>query len=231
MRHRVPRYQVIVPARYTARTRQGPRIGRGWTRDLSETGACLQISEHLSPATPLTLVIENEAGGFTLEARVVWVGSPAGPDQSRLHGVEFSRDCIAIAGGAVRAWLIRRSVAVARLAAALPAVCRRTDAQSQPLDGWTADLGYGGCGLFLPEHLPVGTLVDVVLTTPGGELKTSGVIVWETGSKGSQTRHLFEHGLRFTRTTAGKELLNTLDAAREAKNRVGMAVSVPSDQS
>jgi hypothetical protein len=83
------------------------------------------------------------------------------------------------------------------MAAFLPATCRPRDGRSPSVAGWTADLGSGGCALFLPERFPVGTLLDLVLGTPGGDLPSRGVVV-RAGPPTSASGHLVEHGLQFS---------------------------------
>ncbi len=155
---------------------------------------------------------------------MVWVEAcdPAGP--KHLHGLQFS-------SGAcddrerLCAWLQHYSGPLARMAASLPAKCRRLDGVSAAIEGWTADLGSGGCALFLPERLPVGTLLDVILSTPCGDVPTQGVIVWE-GSSGGR---LSEHGFRFTnvRPEQAGRLGEILEAILTSRN----APAGPADQS
>jgi hypothetical protein len=90
------------------------------------------------------------------------------------------------------------------MAASLPVRCRRPDGVSPTVEGWTADLGSGGCALFLPERLPVGSLVDVVLSTPCGDVPSQGVIVWE-GHRAAAAGRLIEHGFRFTKLRPDQE--------------------------
>jgi hypothetical protein len=84
------------------------------------------------------------------------------------------------------------------MAACLPVRTCRLDGISPHVEGWTADLGSGGCVLFLPERLPVGTLLRVVLSTPRGDVPSEGVVVWE-GHRATASGGLFEHGFRFTK--------------------------------
>jgi hypothetical protein len=43
-----------------------------WLANLSTTGARLTLTEHLHPATSLTLELAPSLGGCTLAARVIW---------------------------------------------------------------------------------------------------------------------------------------------------------------
>jgi hypothetical protein len=193
---------------------------------MSEEGACVELAEHLAPGTRLTLVVETEAGPIRMAGTVVWVGAgdPAGP--GILHGVQFSpnsddRDRLC-------AWLQRHPGPPARLAASPPVRCRRLDGVSVTLDGWTADLGCGGCALFLPERLPVGSLLDVVLSTPCGDVPSQGVVVWE-GHRTTAPGSLIEHGFRFTKLRPDQEglLREVLEAILTTRAAPGSATEQP----
>lgn len=215
MVRRAPRYHVVLPIRYDT-TSEGTSTRTGWTQDLSQHGACVELPEHLAPGTALALVVETETGAIPLSGTVVWsdASNPAGP--SHLHGLQFTP------GSDVQdrlgAWLQRHPPQASRMAASLPVRCRQCDGVSPLVEGWTADIGNGGCALFLPERLPVGTLVDLLISTPCGEVPAQGVVVWE-GSKAPGSQRLVEHGFRFTRRRpdqagAVEDILETILASR-----------------
>ena len=88
---RLPRYQIVLPVSYDA-TPKGAlarREGSGWTRNLSETGACLELTDALPAGTTLRLAVQDEGGAVSLEAHVIWVGHPRVPAGGTLHGVTF----------------------------------------------------------------------------------------------------------------------------------------------
>ncbi len=68
----------------------GAHAGSGQTRDLSETGACLDLPEPLPPGTLVGLIVDWEAGPLALEATVVWGQRARQPGGSIRHGVAFS---------------------------------------------------------------------------------------------------------------------------------------------
>ena len=84
---RLARYQIVLPVSYDA-TPKGAvarREGSGWTRNLSETGACLELTEALPAGTTLRLALRDEGGAVSLEAQVIWVGHPRVPAGGTLH--------------------------------------------------------------------------------------------------------------------------------------------------
>jgi hypothetical protein len=150
---------------------------------------------------------------------VSWIDPSVRAGERTLHGVAFApasddRDRLC-------AWLRRHGVCLERVAASLPVRCRRLDGISPTVEGWTADLAGGGCALFLPERLPVGALLEVVLSTPAGEVPSEGVVVWE-GRTAPGAGRLIEHGFRFTRMRPGQEgLLRDVLAAIHASRAPG----------
>ncbi len=212
MVHRVPRYQLVVPIRYTA---PDGHEGTGWTRDLSLAGACLELPERFRPGPALGLRLETDALALALSATVIW--EERLPGATWLHGVHFTVP--AEVGAQLGAWLEGQGTTVGRIPAAFPVKCERLDQAGPPLEGWTADVGTGGAVLALPERLAVGTLLRVILSTPGGEAPMKGVIVWEGPRRPVTDRQLFEHGVRFTSTTgqpAGQSVVEGLFLGRPA---------------
>jgi hypothetical protein len=175
----------------------------------------VELPEHLVPGTSLEVVLETEVGSLRMVATVLWIDPSDQPGDCTLHGLQFSetgddRDRLA-------AWLQRHGAPPARVAASLPVRCRRLDGDSSAVEGWTADLAPDGCALFLPERLPVGALLEVILSTPSGEVPIRGVVVWE-GQAGARGR-LIEHGFRFTRMRAEqgglvREIVEAIHATR-----------------
>ena len=88
---RSPRYFVTLPVCYQALAEEGrvSRMGSGQTRDLSETGACLELPDPFALATLLSLGLDIEPDRLTVQATVVWVERASRPGASTLHGVTF----------------------------------------------------------------------------------------------------------------------------------------------
>ncbi|HTU02144.1 MAG TPA: PilZ domain-containing protein [Candidatus Sulfotelmatobacter sp.] len=211
MIHQSHRFYIIVPVRYTTATPPGTPVSTGWTRNLSESGACVELPERLQPGVRITLDFQTEGGPMRMVGMIIWTDPSSQPGAGSLHGLQFS--AASDDRERLRGWIHSRPGPPARIVASLPAQCRRLDGVSPVLEGWTSDLGAGGCALFLPEPLPVGTLMDVFLTTPAGEVPTQGVVVWEGGRRAAPGK-LIEHGFRFTKLPAEREGLlgEVLDA-------------------
>jgi hypothetical protein len=224
----LPRYQIILPVSYDA-TPDGapaPREGSGWTRNLSDTGACLELNETVPVGTALRLTLRDEGGAVALEARVIWVGHPRVPAGGILHGVNFGD--LTLHQRLVLPALCRRHtglrVQATRIPAALPAMCRPLGAAGPPLRGWTGDLGREGCLLLLPEQLAVGTLIAVTLTTPRGDVTAEATVVWGEPAVQAVLRQLTRHGVRFVEARA---LQDTLVAMLREGSPAGGAATLP----
>ena len=207
----LPRYLIGLPifCTYTPKGSQTDRVGLGWTRNLSEAGACLELLEALAPGTPLSLVLQTDGDNLAMEANVIWVGHPSLPGGHTLHGVTFpqlssnQRQGLQI--------LFRRQGAgrprVHRLPVALPVECQAVGAPEPTLHGWTGAISPGGCALLLPDRFSVGTLLDLTLTTPRGDLAARGTVVWVERAAPETAGHLLRHGLRFTDPTLLRDLI------------------------
>ncbi len=207
----LPRYLIGLPifCTYILKGGQTSGVGLGWTRNLSEAGACLELLEALAPSTPLSLVLQTEGGNLAVQADVSWVGHPSLPGGRTLHGVTFpqlspdQRQCL-------QALLQRQGAArpkAHRLPVAFPVQCHAVGALESALHGWTGDLSPGGCALLLPDRFPVGTLLDLTLTTPRGELTPTGTVVWVERAVLGTAGHLTRHGVRFTDPNSLRDLI------------------------
>jgi hypothetical protein len=198
---RLPRYQFVLPVAYRATSKgaSASKEGSGWTRNISETGACLELAESLPSGTRLALTILDESGGLSLEARTIWVSYPPVADGGTLHGVAFEE--LSLHQRLVLSALLHRHaglrVQATRLPAAFPVLCHPLGPAGAPLRGWTGNLGRAGCLLLLPESLGVGTLIAVTLTTPRGDVAAEATVVWVEAGGPAGTRHLTPHGIRF----------------------------------
>lgn len=207
--HRSPRYQVALPVTYRATPRGSAAAleGSGRTRNLSDTGGCLELGEPLSPGMSVGLVFRDEGEELALQAEVVWVGHPRRPSGGTLHGVIFlpmTADQRQILQGFIqRKGRIRSRNA--RIPAALPTECRLPGVADEPVRGWTGDLSWEGCSLLLPDRFPVGTMLEVALTTPRGDVSAKAMVVWVEPMERLQTRHLTRHGVRFAQVSWTRE--------------------------
>ena len=198
----LPRYLIGLPifCTYTPKGAQASKVGLGWTRNISEVGACLELLEALAPGVSVSLVLQTEGETLAVEATVSWVGHPPMPDGHTLHGVAFPG--LSLDQRQDLRELLRRHGAVQsrihRLPVVLPVQCHSAGAPEPAVGGWTGSLSPSGCALLLPERLSVGTLLDLNLTTPRGDLAATGTVVWVERAVPETAGHLTRHGVRFT---------------------------------
>jgi hypothetical protein len=88
------RYRIILPCQAWLQDHPSPQVFSGWTCNLGEGGACLDLSFDVTdgffPGALLFLSLQSEEEQLPLEARVVWVGPPSPPVGTQ-HGVDFPR--------------------------------------------------------------------------------------------------------------------------------------------
>ena len=173
----------------------------GWTRNLSEGGACLEVAGAFRPETPLRLRLQTERGAIEADAEVVWAGSPDPASGVGPHGVAFTR-VAADQLQALRELLrTRKEVRHAgfRVPLGLGVTCHLLGGESDfCLEGRTADVSRGGLMIWLPRVLPVETRLRVTLHAPTELLTVEGRIVWVKPPERRGPWELIGHGLRFT---------------------------------
>ncbi|MBI4841144.1 MAG: PilZ domain-containing protein [candidate division NC10 bacterium] len=86
---RHPRHPLVLSILYKSKDPAPAKVGVGWTRDVSDGGACLELAEPLQPGTPLSVILQTDQGSLGVEGKVVWVGGPVAGGGGVLHGVAF----------------------------------------------------------------------------------------------------------------------------------------------
>ena len=197
--HRFPRYQVQLPVLQKA-TPTADRVEVGWTRDLSQGGACLELPTRHSAPAPIWLQLQTDRGPIELGARVVWSGEPPAPGRGAVHGVAFfgATEAQRLALHEMLAARRQASESGVRLLLDLPVTCHPEDEPESPLRGRTVDLSRGGVLLLLDRPLASGTWVEVVLHTPRGPLTAEGVVAWADLPGEDRAEAPIQHGLRLT---------------------------------
>jgi len=197
----LPRYPIQLPFLHRIIGPPATAAGVGWTRNLSEGGACLEVAEAIPPETPLRLRLQTERGAIEADAEVVWVRAPDPSSGVGPHGVAFTQ----IAAEQLHALReLLRSKKDARHAGVrvpldLAVTCQLLGGESGfSLEGRTGDLGRGGLMLRLPRVLPVETRLKVTLHAPAELLTVEGSIVWVKPPEQRGPWELIGHGLRFT---------------------------------
>jgi len=195
--HRFPRYQIQLPVLQKA-AHTANRVEVGWTLDLSEGGASLELPTRLPVPALIWLRLQTDRGPIELEARVAWSGEPF-PGRGVAHGVAFLGTTEA-QRQALHAMLASRgegSESGIRLSLDLPVTCRPENEPESPLRGRTVDLSREGVLLLLDRPLPAGTSMELLLHTPRGSLTAEGVVVW-ADLPGERTGAPVQHGVRLT---------------------------------
>lgn len=194
------RYRIQLPFLHRVKGPASGKVGVGWSRNLSEGGACLELAEPLTPSTPLDLLLQTNQGPIRMEADVVWSGERAAVGGGVLQGVAFTR----VAPNqrqALRNLLVSKGQvrhAGIRLPLDLAVTCRPKGHTGPPLLGRTADMSRGGLSLRLPEPLPPGQELEIILHSPSGPLTAEGAVVWVEPSERRRSRGLIRHGFQFT---------------------------------
>ena len=200
VQRRFPRYVIQLPILGRANLDPLGQAGAGWTRDLSEGGACLELAESLQLRTPMHLFLRTDRGRIELQAQVIWVAEPSRSEGGILHGVSF----IQLAPEQVRALrdLIRAKGQMQRAGVRVPlevvVTCTPLRSSRPPLQGLTADASRGGLLLLLPEVVAPGSTLQIGLQIPSGPLTVEGTVVWVEPPGGRAVGPPFRHGFRFT---------------------------------
>lgn len=194
MKRRFPRYAIQVPLLYKRLDQEAPvQAGIGWTRDLSEGGACLELQAELPVGGRVGLVIFANPQTFEAETRVVWVRRV--DKEVFHHGVEFLHLTPAHLESLLKALPQQKSFReqAIRLPITLPVHCRAAD--TPVLEGWTGDISRTGVMVFLPQQLPPNAKVEITLQAAQGQLRLHGQVRWsDTPRDGSGP---IRHGIEF----------------------------------
>ncbi len=194
------RYPIQVPLLLTPKAPTGTGTGVGWTRQLSEGGAGVELPVRLPAPTPLRVRLRTDRGLIEAEAAVVWTKESLLPSGGILHGVAFThiaRDQLQ----AFRDLLISKGLfrpAGVRLPFELAVTCQLKGQTGPPLPGRTRDISRGGVLLRLPQVVPPGTALELTLHTRIDSLTAEGTVIWVAPPEGRTPGEPIPHGLRFT---------------------------------
>ncbi len=208
VQRRFIRYTIVLPILHTMNGSAPARTGVGWTSNLSQGGACLELAERLKPSAPLSLLLRTDEGDIELNAEVVWAAEPTAAEGGILHSVVFTQ-VTPDRQQALRELLrhkghVRHSGI--RLPIELSILCRGKDEAAPLLQGRTGDISRAGLLLRLPQALPVGTVLEVTVQTGHGPLAAEGAIIWVEPAQAGTPGGLICHGFRFTNMGWASEL-------------------------
>ncbi len=196
---RLPRYQIQLPLLYKLSTPTS-KFGVGWTRNLSEGGALVELDDRIPPDTTLQLSLRTDSGSIEIEARVTWAEEARQFGRDVLHNLAFANLAPAHLQ-ALRDLLLPLSMvphAGGRLPLDVPVTCRHKGRPGSAVKGRTGDMDRGGLLLYLTHRIAPGTLLVVTLHTTKGTVVVDGEVVWAASRDGKKAGELSEHGLRFT---------------------------------
>lgn len=205
---RYPRHPLALSILYKARGPAPAKAGVGWTRNVSDGGACLELAESLPFASPLSVILQTDQGGLGVEGKVVWVGGTAAGGGGFLHGVAFQD----VTPEQLRAlWKLVAKKGQARQAAVrvpvkLAVLCRPKGETAPPFQGETGDVSREGLLAYLPQVLPSMTPVEITLPTRRDPLTVEARVVWVEPPEARLPGQPVRHGLRFTNLSWAHEL-------------------------
>lgn len=224
VKRQLPRYPIQLPVLHQPGATTAGGGGAGWTRNLSEGGACVELDERLPVPTSLQLRLQTEQGAIDLEAQVVWEMPAQGDKRDRptaggvLHGVAFTRlapDQLQ----ALRTLLLFETEerrAGVRLPLDLAVSCEAKGAGGSQVEGRTGNISRGGLLLRLSQELSPGTVLEVTLQPTDGPVKAEGEIVWVEPPEKRTPGEPIRHGLRFTALGWSRSLSLALLLAKPA---------------
>lgn len=88
---RHPLYSIRLPLLHKAQSSGADRAEMGWTHNMGEGGACVEVSERLQPQGPIRVRLQTARGAIELEAKVVWSREPGSAGGGVLHGMAFTQ--------------------------------------------------------------------------------------------------------------------------------------------
>lgn len=196
---RSPRFLVHLPFLYTANVPGSTGPEMGWTFDLSEQGACVELAQRYPPPMTLHLTLQTDRASIEVDAEVVWAGTPALPG-GILHGVIFNwtapehlqalRDLLPSTGAAGGTGV--------RLHLDIPITCQLNGQVGPLVEGRTGDISREGLLIFLPQAIAQDTELEITVHTPAEPLTMPGKIVWVRSPEKATPGELIAHGFRFT---------------------------------
>lgn len=195
-RRRYPRRPIQLPLLFRSKGPSAVTAGVGWTQNLCQGGALVELAEHLPPPTPVSLLLQTGEGPIGVEAQVVWTRQVV-PLGGVLHAVTFTQHLPDPIQDLLLSQTMARNPRL-RLATDLDITCEPKGAGRGSLQGRAADAGRGGLLLYLPEALFPGTAVDLRLHISDAPILAEGMIVWADPSEGRAPGALIRHGVRFT---------------------------------
>jgi hypothetical protein len=197
---RVERHAVQFPIRCVPASTGLAPSQAGWTRNLSEAGAALELNERLPVATRLQVWLFTERGSLIVEGQVVWE-SPASEEAGGvLHGVAFTTLAAEQVEGLRRLASPEKEGRRAgpRLVLQRPITCQLQGEHAETVTGEIENVSRGGLLLRLALALSPGSSVAFSLSSPQGAITGTGEIDWVDPPAETAPGGPIRHGIRFT---------------------------------
>ena len=194
-----PRYPFQLPLLHTVLSHPAGRTGMGWTRNLSEGGACVEVAEGVPTDATLRLRLQTERGAIEAEAKVVWAAAPDSDRGVVPHGVAFTRmppDQQQILRELFLTEAKARHTGV-RIPSDLLVAYQAQDHAGPPRWGLMENVSRGGLLLSLPQLLRPGTRLKVTWQIASERLTAEGTIVWVELREERAPGEPIRHGFRF----------------------------------
>ena len=198
-RRRFRRYTVRLPFLHQSDSSTANGIRIGWTRDLSEGGACVEFDQPIPAPSHLQVRLQTDRGIIDAKAEVVWAGKSLTPDSGVPHGlvfVDMAPHQLQDLQYAFLSWGLTRGTGV-RLPCRIAVTCQPKGETGSPLEGHTRDVSRAGTLLRLPRVVSPGTVLELTLHTQPAPVTTDGVVIWVAPPEGRTPGGLIRHGVRF----------------------------------
>jgi hypothetical protein len=88
-KRKVFRSEIRRPVLYRRKAPGPIKAGVGWTHNLSDEGACLELSDRLEESSAIQLLFQTDHGGLAVGAVVIWAAALRQRGEGILHGVSF----------------------------------------------------------------------------------------------------------------------------------------------
>jgi hypothetical protein len=86
----VARSLIKLPVLYRRKAPEPVKAGTGWTHNLSEEGACVELSDRFEEPSSVQLLFQTDQGGLGLSAVVIWAAAIRDKERGFLHGLTFT---------------------------------------------------------------------------------------------------------------------------------------------
>jgi hypothetical protein len=210
VQQKFPRYPIQLPLLHTVLSSSAGRSSMGWTRNLSEGGACVELAEVVPADAALRLSLQTDSGAIEVEAEVIWAAAPDSDTGLVPHGVAFTKiapNQCQLLRGLFRSKGQARHTGV-RISSDLSVAYQDIGHVGPPRRGSMENVSHGGLLLSLPEVLRPGTRLKVSWQIAGEYLAAEGTIVWVEPPEGRTPGESIRHGFRFT--TLGYSTMRSL---------------------